>query len=150
MFNFFNFNVLNYELLLSLFVTSYLFLFPTKLGVSNIRILVLIYSAIMQFLSFYSYFFFDCFILPNSSNYGFQYFTQFFNFSDSGIQLVFGVDGFSLGFIILSIFIFNICFFSVDQNAKEFMLFIQLLLILEVLILLIFSVLDLFFFYFFF
>jgi NADH-quinone oxidoreductase subunit M len=68
----------------------------------------------------------------------------------TGIQLAFGLDGFSIVFIILTIFIFNICFFSLDVNAKEFSIFIQLLIILELLIILIFSVLDLFFFYFFF
>jgi NADH-quinone oxidoreductase subunit M len=66
------------------------------------------------------------------------------------INLIFGIDGFSLIFIILTVFIFVLCsFITLYLNSSIFFKFsfFIMLLVLELILILVFSILDLFFFY---
>jgi proton-translocating NADH-quinone oxidoreductase chain M len=86
----------------------------------------------------------------NLNNYYFQDIVRYsFNFELFNLQLVFGLDGISLFFFILSAFLIFLCILFVFHDKSLRFLIINLFLI-EILLLAVFSVLDLLFFYIFF
>lgn len=83
---------------------------------------------------------------------GFQYINSFeWSFFSTGIRLTYGIDGLSLMFIVLTAFLMPFCILigwdSIEKRIKEYYFS---LLIIEFLLLNVFSILDLFFFYVFF
>ena len=105
------------------------------------------FTFLIQFISIYIWINFDPFLIVNEFNRGFQFFINFpFNFL-LGANLAFGIDGFSLLFILLTVFIFTLCTFA-SFNLKNFQIsFFITLFVLEFILILVFSVLDLFIFY---
>jgi len=93
---------------------------------------------------------FDSFLLVTDFNHGFQYFFFYEVNSFYNIILCFGLDGFSLIFLLLTIFIFSLCsFITLYLNSSIFfqISFFITLILLEFILVFVFSVLDLFFFY---
>lgn len=80
-------------------------------------------------------------------NLEFQFLVDYSIFVDSSF-LSFGVDGLSLLFLLLTLFIFPLCFLAVQQKL-DFVL-LRRLLIIEFLLVLSFTTLDLLYFYIFF
>jgi proton-translocating NADH-quinone oxidoreductase chain M len=66
------------------------------------------------------------------------------------ISMYFGIDNYSLIFILLTNFIFTICQFLSFTIKKDQELFFIILIILQIILIFIFSILDIFFFYLFF
>ena len=104
----------------------------------------------IQFLIFYIWLNFDTFLIVTENNHGFQFFyvSNFFIFNN--ILLCFGIDGFSLVFILLTIFIFNlVSFITLYLNYSIFFqfFFFIVLIILELILIFVFMILDLFYFY---
>jgi proton-translocating NADH-quinone oxidoreductase chain M len=127
-------------LLLSLFV---LFLIPST-NLRLIRIISLLGSGIVLILSTV------LLVEFNSNSYYFQHISTYTLGSDLlNLSFSFGLDGVSLFFFILSSFLIFLCILFVwEENLlKEYML---LLLVLDLLLLLVFSVLDVLLFYIFF
>lgn len=93
---------------------------------------------------------YDPFLLVNQYNHGFQFFSVLLNNNWLGFNLIFGIDGFALIFIELTIFIFTLCFFATNNIKKYTESFFINLFILELILILIFSILDIFLFYIFF
>ena len=113
-------------------------------NLTNIKFVSVISSAIVFVLSCFLLLFFDC------NLYTFQYCIAYsFNFDFLNLQLNFGLDGFSLWFFTLSSLLIFLCILFIWEEIlfKEYAL---TLLILNLLLLLVFSVLDLLFFYIFF
>lgn len=110
-----------------------------------IKILALFISSIVFISSLLIFVFFDC------NNSRFQQFSEltYFNSNFLNIEFVFAVDGISLYFIILTTFLTFLCviFIWEEKNFKEYAF---LLLLLELFLLLTFSVLNIFLFYIFF
>lgn len=81
----------------------------------------------------------------------FQYYSKIEWLEDFNLYFAFGLDGLSILFLVLSTFLFPFCilisFYSVKYRLKEFLIF---LLSIELFLILIFSILDLFLFYIFF
>ena len=127
-------------LLFSLFC---LFFIPVRY-VQTIKIISLVASAIVLFLSCTLLVGFDC------NNYYFSnVVTYTFGSSLINFAFSFGLDGISLFFFILTSLLIFLCILFIwnDIRFKEFTLN---LLLMELLLLLVFSVLDLFLFYVFF
>jgi len=105
--------------------------------------------VIISFLTF----FFSLFlwVLFDQFTSKFQFFFQLFWLPTYNINLTLGVDGISLLFIILTTFLIPLCILTsydtIQKNVKQYFI---LFLSLEFFLLLIFSILDLFFFYIFF
>jgi NADH-quinone oxidoreductase subunit M len=106
-------------------------------------------GTLTSFLAFFFSLFFWVFF--NESTSKLQFVQEFGWFSSLNIHLLFGIDGISLFFLLLSTFLIPICllfsWFNVRVHVKEF--FIAFFLI-EILLILVFSVSDLFIFYTFF
>jgi NADH-quinone oxidoreductase subunit M len=66
------------------------------------------------------------------------------------VKLTFAIDGFALIFIELTIFIFSLCIFAASNMEKYTHVFFFNLILLEVILIIVFSALDLFIFYIFF
>jgi proton-translocating NADH-quinone oxidoreductase chain M len=127
-------------LLFSIFV---LFLIP-KTNIFLIRLIALLSSSIVFFLC--------CILLINfnCNFYYFQHVTTFsLNFELLNLYLSFGIDGLSLWFFILSSFLIFLCVLFIwnESLLKEYAI---VLTFLNLLLLLVFSVLDVLFFYIFF
>jgi len=127
-------------LLFSIFV---LFLIP-KTNIFLIRLIALLSSSIVFFLC--------CILLINfnCNFYYFQHVTTFsLNFEILNLYLSFGIDGLSLWFFILSSFLIFLCVLFIwnESLLKEYAI---VLTFLNLLLLLVFSVLDVLFFYIFF
>jgi proton-translocating NADH-quinone oxidoreductase chain M len=127
-------------LLFSIFV---LFLIP-KTNIFLIRLIALLSSSIVFFLC--------CILLINfnCNFYYFQHVTTFsLNFELLNLYLSFGIDGLSLWFFILSSFLIFLCVLFIwnESLLKEYTI---VLTFLNLLLLLVFSVLDVLFFYIFF
>lgn len=127
-------------LLFSIFV---LFLIP-KTNIFLIRLIALLSSSIVFFLC--------CILLINfnCNFYYFQHVTTFsLNFELLNLYLSFGIDGLSLWFFILSSFLIFLCVLFIwnESLLKEYAI---VLTSLNLLLLLVFSVLDVLFFYIFF
>src|SRR5690242_10496285 len=81
-------------------------------------------------------------------NRGFQFFFGVPFNEVIGVTMAFGIDGISLLFILLTVFIFTISIlFSKQSYLPNFGKFLVILFVLEFILVIIFSVLDLFLFY---
>jgi NADH-quinone oxidoreductase subunit M len=85
----------------------------------------------------------------NRLQFFFQYTTTFLWLQELGINILFGIDGISLFFILLTTAIFPICVLA-SWELRQIKLLIIFLLLIELGLILTFSVLDLFFFILFF
>jgi proton-translocating NADH-quinone oxidoreductase chain M len=86
-----------------------------------------------------------------NSNFQFCYYSYDFLLDDFFLQWLFGVDGFSIIFVLLTAFIFPLCFFSIFfKDIIFFNLYISFFFFLEFAILGTFLSLDLLLFFFFF
>ena len=88
-------------------------------------------------------------IFFNRLTYKFQYLSNLNYFKYFNLDLILGIDGISLFFILLTTFIIPICIISSWSIINRFE-YILSLLFLELFLLLSFSTLDFFFFFFFF
>jgi len=86
----------------------------------------------------------------DNSLLGFQKIINLPLLSEYNFSLMLGVDGFSLIFLLLTAFLFPICFLASSAVHYAPKQFIAYLLLLEILLILTFTCLDLFFFYVFF
>jgi NADH-quinone oxidoreductase subunit M len=112
--------------------------------------ILLLLLIIIQFICFFLWINFDPFLIVTKFNRGFQYFYLYSTNSFLNFNITFGLDGFSLIFIILTSFIFILCTFILiadEDFTNTKLLLVITLIILELLLFLIFLVLDLFFFY---
>lgn len=121
-----------------------------KINTKILKIYQICVTFILQFLGIYLWTCFDPFLITNVYNRGFQFFffltvNKIFN-----INLVFGLDSIALIFILLTFVIFTLCFFAIRNFSFYQFNFFFVLLILEFILILIFSILDLFTFYIFF
>jgi NADH-quinone oxidoreductase subunit M len=98
----------------------------------------------MQYFGLFLWYIFDPFLVITSQNYGFQFFYSSLLNKNLGLCLTFGIDGFSLMFILLTIFVFTLCFFAISNFSKVFK---NLLVGLYLLLLLNFMLLDFILFY---
>ena len=124
---------------------SIIILFVRQDNITMIRNTAL-YSSLITFLfSTFLWIGFDSFVTK------FQFITKIGWLSSLNINFILGIDGISLLFVILTTFIFPICILSswknINKNFKEYMI---LLLVMETLLLLVFTILDLLLFYVFF
>ena len=112
--------------------------------VKHLRFFSLLFSSIVFIYSVKLLLVFDC------SNYYFQNIIRYsLSFESMNLQLSFGLDGISLFFFILSSFLIFLCvLFVFDEKYLKF--YLLNLFILEFLLLLVFSVLDILVFYVFF
>ena len=134
------------ELLIFLPLLGSLFiLFIPKGDIISIRNTALKFSLLTFFCSAFLWIGFDSFS-PT-----FQFLSKIEWLSSLNINFVLGVDGIGLLFVLLTTLIFPICILSswknIGQNLKEYMI---LLLIMESLLIIVFSILDLLLFYVFF
>ena len=109
-----------------------------------IKNLSLLITTIIFLMSIVLWYYFD------KSQTGFQYVSQFEIIPDYNFNLAFGIDGISLCFVLLTTFIIPLSLFgaqSITQNQKQFCVY---LLIIELFLLLSFTITNLFFFYVFF
>tara|TARA_B110000967_G_scaffold191582_1_gene217384 strand:+ start:1039 stop:2475 length:1437 start_codon:yes stop_codon:yes gene_type:complete len=124
---------------------SFILLFTPSNNVYWIRMIALYTSLFTFIISILIWLFFDYGV----SN--FQFISSFLWFSSFNINVFLGIDSISLLFIILTTFIFPLCILnswkSVSIYLKEYMI---LFLVMESLLLIVFSVLDLLLFYVFF
>ena len=131
-------------IILILFITFIILFFIPKENYTFIKLISLISSGSIFFLSAL------ILISFNNNNYYFQNIVYYnIGLKYLNISYSFGLDGISLLFFFLSslLIFFCILFIWEDKLIKQYVL---LLLLLEVLLLLVFSVLDLFLFYVFF
>lgn len=113
-----------------------------------------IYKNFTFFLSCLNFLFCFYFIFFFNKNTGYFQFIENINWFTSflNLNLYFGVDGISLILIFLTCFLIPLCLLSSWDviPKKNYSLFINCILLLEIILILAFSVLDLFFFYVFF
>ena len=135
--------LLTYIFSILLFSIFILFLVP-KTNIFLLRVVALVSSSVVFFLC--------CTLLINfnCNFYYFQHVTTFsLNFELLNLYLSFGIDGLSLWFFILSSFLIFLCILFV-WNEFLFKEYAIVLTVLNLLLLLVFSVLDVLFFYIFF
>lgn len=135
--------LLTYIFSILLFSIFILFLVP-KINIFLLRVVALVSSSVVFFLC--------CILLINfnCNFYYFQHVTTFsLNFELLNLYLSFGIDGLSLWFFILSSFLIFLCILFV-WNEFLFKEYAIVLTVLNLLLLLVFSVLDVLFFYIFF
>jgi proton-translocating NADH-quinone oxidoreductase chain M len=135
--------LLTYIFSILLFSIFILFLVP-KTNIFLLRVVALVSSSVVFFLC--------CILLINfnCNFYYFQHVTTFsLNFELLNLYLSFGIDGLSLWFFILSSFLIFLCILFV-WNEFLFKEYAIVLTVLNLLLLLVFSVLDVLFFYIFF
>jgi len=137
-------NLLIITLLLPLLGSIFLSITPSSEH-SLIRSTSLNFSCITFIFSLFLWFFF------NKSLGSFQFVTKFFWIPNLNLNIVFGIDGISIFFIILTTLLIPLCFLtswtSINKNLKEFFL---AFLIMEFFLIIVFCVLDLLLFYIFF
>jgi proton-translocating NADH-quinone oxidoreductase chain M len=132
------------SLILSILILT--FFYNYKNFINNL-IIQMGFTLVIQFFALFLWIDFDPFLIVTDFNRGFQFFINFSFNTLLGINFVFGLDGFSLLFILLTVFIFTLCSFA-SFNIKFFQAsFFLTLFILEFILILVFSVLDLFIFY---
>nr|YP_009350055.1 NADH dehydrogenase subunit 4 [Spongospora subterranea]AIK19923.1 NADH dehydrogenase subunit 4 [Spongospora subterranea] len=113
------------------------------------QLLVKKISLFFSILTFYTSLFLWIFFEKSSLFFQYLLYQEWFSFLN--INLIFGVDGLSLFFILLTTFLIPICILSSWKNIlSNVKLFFILFLFLEIFLLIIFSILDLFLFYIFF
>jgi proton-translocating NADH-quinone oxidoreductase chain M len=84
------------------------------------------------------------------TNLGFQFIVEFMLLPQYNLNIAFGVDGMSLSFLLLTSFVTPFCIlaaWTVQKNVKQFLTYI---LSIELLLILTFTTIDLFYFYVFF
>jgi len=81
---------------------------------------------------------------------GFQFVARWTLIKKFNIELILGIDGISMCFLILTSFIMVLCWFAALQIRVRYREFVLCLLLIEIFLLLSFTMLDLFFFYVFF
>lgn len=86
----------------------------------------------------------------NQSMVGFQFLVKYDAVILNNLTFTFGTDGLSMVFLLLTLFIFPICFVSSWAVSKQSKSFFTYLLAMELLLVLTFTTLDLFYFYVFF
>lgn len=132
-------------LILTPLVGALILLFISERKYSLIRNIALNFSLITFLLSTFLWVGFDTY----SSK--FQFISKVYWLSSLNINFILGVDGIGLLFVLLTTLIFPICILSswknIKKNMKEYMI---LLLIMESLLILVFTILDLVLFYVFF
>jgi proton-translocating NADH-quinone oxidoreductase chain M len=132
-------------LVLSPLIGSFFILFITKENIILIRNIALNSSLITFVASAILWVSFDSFVIK------FQFVTKIQWLSTLNLNFVLGIDGIGLLFVVLTSLIFPICILSswknIQKNIKEYMI---LLLIMESLLILVFTILDLLLFYIFF
>lgn len=128
------------ELLIVLFSVGFLFLFvlPSNVtlslatGISLLGLLIGLFAA-------------NAF---DKSLPGFQFLSSYEVLPTYNLSLTFGVDGLSTVFLLLTLFVFPVCLLATQAGAtKQFILYVYSM---ELLLVLTFSTLDLFFFFVFF
>jgi NADH-quinone oxidoreductase subunit M len=134
------------SLLLSILLTGLLIVF---LIADNQLFLLRFVGTLTSFFAFFFSLFFWVFF--NESTSKLQFVQEFGWFSSLNVHLILGIDGISLFFLLLSTFLIPICllfsWFNVHIHVKEFFL---AFLLIEILLVLVFSVSDLLIFYTFF
>lgn len=132
------------SLILSIFLLG--FFYNRKFFIMNFTV-QLCFTFLIQFFALFLWLEFDPFLIITDFNRGFQFFFSFPFNTILGINFVFGIDGFSLLFILLTVFIFTLCIFasSIFKNFQPSFFFT--LFVLEFILILVFSSLDLFLFY---
>lgn len=138
------FIMLEILILLPLIGSLFILLAP-KENIVLIRNIALNFSLITFLSSVFLWIAFDSFVSK------FQFITKIQWLSSLNINFILGIDGISLLFIVLTTLIFPICILSswrnIKKNLKEYMI---LLLIMESLLIIVFTILDLLLFYVFF
>lgn len=130
--------------LFQIFTFGFFLLFLLKETNKYFKFLSLALSSFIFIYSLKLFFLFDL------SNYYFQYILRsFINFDFFNIQIVFGLDSISLLFFLLSSFLIFLCIIFI-LGETHFKFYSLNLLFLNLLLLLVFSILDLFLFYIFF
>lgn len=135
--------MLSYIFSILIFSILLIFLFDDA-EIKNLKIISLFLSGLV--------FLYSIKLLSNFNiiNYYFQDLVRYsFNFEFFNFQLVFGLDGLSLFFFILSSFLIFLCILFIFHD-KHLRFFILNLFIIELLLLAVFSVLDILLFYIFF
>ncbi len=129
---------------LLLFIGLFLLLFTKENELEKLRFISLLITGIVFVYSVNLLLLFDC------NTYYFQYLTRYsFNFEILNIYFTFGLDGISLFFFILTTFLIFLCvLFVFDEKYLKY--YLINLFLMELLLLLVFSVLDIFLFYIFF
>lgn len=107
----------------------------------------LFFAFFIQLFVLYLWYIFDSFLIVNTFNRGFQFFTIFPQVNVLGITLSFGIDSFSLVFLLLTVFIFSLSILATTEITKCKNLFYFALFFLEIVLILVFTSLDLFIFY---
>ena len=135
-------NILLILIFLPIFTLIVLLFVNDEKIIKNVTIFVTFFNFLLSLLLWV---FFDKFTSK------FQFFTTILWLPDFNINVSLGIDGISLFFIILTTLLIPICLLTsydvIKKNVKEYFL---LFLSLEIFLLIIFSVLDLIFFYIFF
>ena len=121
-------------------IGSFFILFVPKENFTLIRNTALNFSLFTFLVSVFIWIGFDSFVSK------FQFITKVQWLSSLNINFILGIDGISLLFIVLTTLIFPICILSswrnIKKNLKEYMI---LLLIMESLLIIVFTILDILF-----
>lgn len=75
---------------------------------------------------------------------GFQQLNTYIVVDTYDLTVTFGIDGFSLVFLALTLFIFPLCFLAAQDITEKRPAFLLLLALMEILLVLTFSTIDLF------
>jgi len=111
----------------------------------NWVVLYLIFSGFCLYYTLYLILLFDRSLL------GFQFLHKFALLEEHyNLCLAFGIDGISLSFLFLTAFIFPLCYLAAINTTFKQKTFLFYLFLLELLLFLTFTVIDLFYFYVFF
>ena len=86
----------------------------------------------------------------NKADYAFQFASRYQPISEYNLTFTLGVDGLSMIFLLLTLFIFPVLFLAAWNVTKQPKQFLNHLLGIEILLVLTFSTLDIFYFYVFF
>jgi len=117
-------------------------IFPAQ-RTDAIRITALLSSMVALFLGVAS-------CLNFSSLDDFQFLSRFDLMPQYNLSLTLGIDGITMVFLLLTLLVFPLCFLSCWEIEKQTKQFFNFLLAMELLLVLTFTTLDLFYFYVFF
>jgi proton-translocating NADH-quinone oxidoreductase chain M len=136
--------LLNYPLLSIICTLSLTFLIvkiqPTRATTDQLQ-LILGSSLVALFISILACLSFD------KSDLGFQFLTQVSLLEEYNLSFTLGVDGLSMIFLVLTLFIFPVLFLSSWRVTKSVRTFVEYLLAMEILLVLTFTTLDLLYFF---
>lgn len=108
------------------------------------RLVAPVTSLLVLVIGALSGFFFDRTLIGYQFGYSLNILPQY------NLELAFGVDGIALSFLLLTLFVFPLCFLSARGLEKRPRAFFSYLLVIELLLVLTFTTIDLFYFYVFF